>query len=562
MVLASFAEILSIGAVLPFLGVLSDPDSFLTNPYMIPVIEFLGISNSTELLLPLTATFSLLALFSGSVRLTLLWAQTRLSHSIGSDLSVSIYRRTLYQPYSIHLDRNTSVVIAGISRKTSLVVEQVLFPALLIMSSSLTLTAISAALVMIDFRIAFSAIIIFGVLYLIAATLTRKHLSRYSKRISIEQDQTIKALQEGLGGIRDVLIDGTQEAYTRVYRRADIPLRRALGNIQIVSVSPRYLIEVLGMILIAIMALTLTVESNGLVGAIPTLGAFALGVIRLLPIVQQVYQSVSLIRGGEASLLDVVGLLEQPLPKMALKEEPLPLTFQEGITFKDITFRYSEEFPMVLKGISFSIPKGSKVGVLGTTGSGKSTLLDILMGLLTPLGGSFLVDDVQIDRSNYRSWQAHIAHVPQSIFLSDSTIAENIAFGVSESEIDYERVKSACARAQIHDDIESWDLKYETPVGERGIRISGGQRQRIGIARALYKEATMIVLDEATSALDNSTEESVMEMISSIAADVTVVIVAHRLTTLRCCDFVVDLNDGLVSRRGSYADIIGASFSP
>ena len=217
---------------------------------------------------------------------------------------------------------------------------------------------------------------------------------------------------------------------------------------------------------------------------------------------------------------------------------------------------------MVLKGISFSIPKGSKVGVLGTTGSGKSTLLDILMGLLTPLGGSLLVDDVQIDRSNYRSWQAHIAHVPQSIFLSDSTIAENIAFGVSESEIDYERVKSACARAQIHDDIESWDLKYETPVGERGIRISGGQRQRIGIARALYKEATMIVLDEATSALDNSTEESVMETISSIAADVTVVIVAHRLTTLRCCDFVVDLNDGLVSRRGSYADIIGASFSP
>ena len=279
-------------------------------------------------------------------------------------------------------------MIAGISRKTSLVVEQVLFPALLIMSSTLTLAAISTALVIIDFRVALSAFIIFGAMYGIAASFTRQHLSRYSKRISVEQDQTIKALQEGLGGIRDVLIDGAQEAYTQTYSKADIPLRRALGNIQIVSVSPRYLIEVLGMILIAIMALALSVESNGLVGAIPTLGAFALGVIRLMPIVQQVYQSISLIRGGdEASVLDVVGLLEQPLPEELSKDEPLPLAFQKGISFENVFFRYAEDLPMVLKGVSFNIPKGSKVGVIGATGSGKSTVLDILMGLLAPVEG-------------------------------------------------------------------------------------------------------------------------------------------------------------------------------
>ena len=556
MVVASFAEIVSIGAVLPFLGVLSAPDSFLESSYIKPVVALMGISDSRELLLPLTVVFSVAALVSGLMRFTLLWAQTRLSYSIGSDLSVDIYRRTLYQPYSVHLGRNTSVIISGISRKTSLVVEQVLFSSLVIISSSLMLVAISTALVIIDYRIAFSAIIVFGSIYIVVAGFTKKYLSRNSKRVSVEQDQVIKALQEGLGGIRDVLIDGTQEAYSKIYRDSDVPLRRGLGNIQIISVSPRYFIEVLGMVLIAFMALTLTKESNGIVGAIPVLGAFALGVIRLLPIVQQVYQSFSQIRGGESSLADVVGLLEQPMPKTTSIVKPLPLSFHNSIVLQDVFFRYSIDLPWVLKGVSFRITRGSRVGFIGTTGSGKSTFLDILMGLLTPVSGSLLVDDVRIDSSNFRSWQAHIAHVPQTIFLSDSTIAENIAFGVSKSEIDYERVKVACAMAHIDEVIEGWELKYEMPVGERGVRLSGGQRQRIGLARALYKESKVIVLDEATSALDNITEENVMDAISNISDDVTILIVAHRLTTLRRCDFIVDLQNGTLNRVGAYADIV------
>ncbi len=556
MVLASLAEIASIGAILPFLGILSAPDSFLESSYVKPVAVLLGISNSKELLLPLTVAFSVAALLSALMRFTLLWAQTRLSHSIGSDLSVDMYLRTLHQPYAIHLERNTSMIISGISRKTGLVTDQVLFPLMLIISSSLMLVAISTALIIIDYRIAFSAIIVFGLIYSLVARFTRKHLFQNSECVSVEQDQVIKALQEGLGGIRDVLIDGSQKAYVKIYRGADLRLRRGLGNIQIVSVGPRYFIEVLGMVLIAFMALALTRESDGVSDAIPVLGAFALGMIRLLPVVQQIYQSVSQIRGSESSMGDVVALLEQPVPKTASIAKPLPLPFNNRIFLQDVSFRYSTDLPWVLNGVSFTIPRGSKVGFIGATGSGKSTLLDILMGLLSPVSGSFFVDDVRINSSNFRSWQAHIAHVPQSIFLSDSTIAENIAFGVLKSDINYEQVKSVCVMAQIDDLIESWELKYDSPVGERGVRLSGGQRQRIGIARALYKEAKVIVLDEATSALDNTTEDNVMETISNISDDITIVMVAHRLTTLRCCDVVIDLQNGIINRVGTYSEII------
>ena len=556
MILVSFAEIVSISAVVPFLGILASPDSFLENSYVKPFAEMMDISDSRELLFPLTIAFCSAALISGLMRFILLWAQTRLSNSIGSDLSVDMYRRTLYQPYAIHLERNTSIIISGISRKTSIVVEQVMFPAMIIISASLMLVAISTTLIVIDYRIAISAIVIFGLIYSVVATFTRRQLFRNSNQVSVEQDQVIKALQEGLGGIRDVLIDGSQEAYSKIYQNSDVRLRRGLGNIQIISVSPRYFIEVLGMVLLALMALTLVDENNGLLDAIPVLGSFALGAIRLLPVVQQIYQSYSQIRGGEASLVDVLSLLEQPLPLTATVSKPMQLPFNESIVLKDIFFRYSSNLPLILEGINFKITKGSKVGIIGTTGSGKSTLIDILMALLTPTNGSFLADNIQIDSLNSRSWQALIAHVPQTIFLSDSSIAENIAFGIPKSEIDYERVKLVCAMAQIDKTIEDLENQYETFVGERGIRLSGGQRQRIGIARALYKDAKIIVLDEATSALDNRTENDVMQTISEISDEVTIIIVAHRLTTLRFCDLIIELKNGKVNRMGSYEEVI------
>jgi ABC-type multidrug transport system fused ATPase/permease subunit len=557
MIAASFAEVVSIGAVLPFLATLTSPESVFRHPIAQPAINFFGLTAPGQLLLPLTVLFAFTAIISGAIRLVLLWAQTKLGHAIGADLSISIYRRTLYQPYSVHVARNSSEVIAGISGKANGVVYFTLLPLLTILSSIVILTTILFALLAIEPFIASVAFAGFGAIYALVIMLTRKRLARDSQRVSHEQTQVIKALQDGLGGIRDVLIDGTQSTYCKIYRKADLSLRQGNANIQMIASSPRYGIEALGMVLIAMLAFVLAGRSAGIATAIPVLGALALAAQRMLPALQQTYSCWASLRGGQASLADALVLLDQPLPSHADGPLPTPSPFQDAICFNNLSFRYTPQGPWVLRGLDFTIPKGSRIGFIGTTGSGKSTLLDIVMGLLSPTEGSFSIDSNPVTERNCRAWQTHIAHVPQVIFLSDTTIAENIAFGVEPDQIDHARVRWAAEKAQIALTIESWNFQYDTVVGERGIRLSGGQRQRIGIARALYKKADVIVLDEATSALDNDTEFAVMEAIDNLGSELTVLIVAHRLTTLRNCDWIVELGNGSVSRIGTYQEIVG-----
>jgi len=561
MILASFAEAVSIGAVLPFLGVLTAPDMAFAHPLAQPFIQALDLVEPKQLLLPLTITFAIGALFSGAIRIFLLWAQIRLGHAVGADFSTSIYRRTLYQPYAVHVARNSSEVIAGITNKANIVVHQMVLPSLAILSSSLMLLTILVALLVIDPLIAVAAFVGFGAIYALVILVTKKRLMRHGQRINREQGQIVKALQEGLGGIRDVLIDGTQAAYCNIYRSADLPLRRATANVQIISSSPRFGIEALGMVLISALAFSMVGRPGGIGNAIPVLGAFALGAQRLLPLLQQAYSSWTLMLGAKASLSDALDLLDQPLPEHANAPPVSPLLYRERITLSQLAFRYAPGSPWVLQGVDFDIPKGSRIGFMGTTGSGKSTLLDLIMGLLHPTSGSLSIDGVNITTQNYRAWQSHIAHVPQAIFLADATIAENIAFGLPLDQIDHVRVRQAAKKAQIAEDIESWSQQYNTVVGERGVRLSGGQRQRIGIARALYKEADVIVFDEATSALDNETELAVMGVVENLGEEITVIIVAHRLTTLQNCTHVVDLSGGKIKRSGTYQEIVGQQVS-
>jgi len=555
MIVASFAEIISIGAVIPFLAVLTAPERIFQLPIAQPVITFLGLTSPSQLLLPLTITFGIAAIFSGAVRLFLLWASTRLSYATGADLSISIYRRTLYQPYSVHVARNSSEIISGITNKTGVVIAS-LTNGLNFISSAIILLAILITLISVDPVIALAAFGGFGLLYGLIIKVTRKNLLANSQRISLEQTRVIKSLQEGLGGIRDVLIDGSQAIYCQIYRNSDLPMRRAQGNNLFVSSSPRYALEALGMMLIAVLAYVLARQPDGIARAIPVLGALALGAQRMLPILQQAYGSWSSIQGYRASLKDALELLDQPLPDYVDKAPAKPLPFREQILLRSLSFRYTSQTPWVLKNLNLSIVKGSRIGFIGMTGSGKSTLLDIVMGLLSPTDGTLKVDGQLIDAGNNRAWQAHIAHVPQAIYLADSTIEENIAFGIPKEKIDHNRVKQAAQQAQIADIIETWPKKYQTYVGERGIRLSGGQRQRIGIARALYKQADVIIFDEATSALDNETEQAVMQAIECLGNDLTVLIIAHRLTTLKNCTQIVELADGGIKRIGSYEEIV------
>jgi ABC-type multidrug transport system fused ATPase/permease subunit len=558
MLVSAVAEVVSLGAVLPFLGVLVAPNRVLGHPIVSDMARTFGITSADQLVLPLTVAFVAAALIAGIIRVLLLWTTTRIAFASGADLGIEVYRRTLYQPYRVHLARNSSEVISGITNKVGGAVN-VLLSLLTLVSSTVLLVAIMFALLTIDPMVASVAAVVIGASYASITWMSRRRLHRNSQRIADAQSLVVKALQEGLGGIRDVLLDGAQPFYCDIYDHADHALRRAQGNNVFIGGSPRFVMEALGMVLIAALAFALSRQAGGIDTALPVLGALAIGAQRLLPAMQQLYAAWATIIGSYASLANTIELLDQPLPAGLLQPASAPLHFQKDIQFRGVRFRYANEGPLILDGFNLVIAKGARLGFVGSTGSGKSTTLDLLMGLLMPTEGELLVDSLPLNCYRLRAWQRSIAHVPQSIYLADATLAENIAFGVPPDTIDLVRVQQAARQAQIAEFIESGQEGYQAYVGERGIRLSGGQRQRIGIARALYKQASVLVFDEATSALDNATEQSVMDAIEGLSSDLTILIVAHRLSTVRSCDTIVELDQGQVVAQGTYEQLFELS---
>ncbi len=554
-IFASIAEVVSLGAILPFIGILTQPEQVFESPWLSEFISFFGIKSGQELVLPLTVAFGLAAIIAGSLRLLLLWLSIKLSNATGADLSIEVYERTLYQPFSVHLERSSSEIISGITQKVT-AATGVLLAVTAVITSSLLFTSIMTTMLIVDPAVTIIAGLTFGAAYLVVVFFTSSRFELNSRSIATQQTQVVKALQEGLGAIRDVILDATQLVYTNIYRKAILFLMKANGENRFMNQAPRYAMESLGMVLIAIFVLALTNRPGGITSALPLLGMLALGAQRLLPLMQQIYGNWSVVAGSHAALNDVVNLLNQPFPSNHYNEESKPINIENSFSLQNIQFRYNDDTPWVLDNISLEIKKGSRIGLIGATGSGKSTTLDLIMGLLEPSKGSLVVDNRIIDDSLIRSWRRTVAHVPQSIFLADSSIAENIAFGVLPDQIDMDRVKKAASKAMISDFIESRKYNYNEIVGERGVRLSGGQRQRIGIARALYKKANIIIFDEATSALDNETEEIVMETIRNLGNDLTLIIVAHRLTTLKDCTKIIELQNGKISRTGSFQDII------
>jgi ATP-binding cassette subfamily B protein len=553
----AFAEVISLGSVLPFLAVLAVPDKVMKYPFVGPLMRHLGVTTLSQLVLALALGFACAAILAGALRTLLLRVMTRVAYSTGADFSSEVFRRTLYQPYQVQIMRNSSELISGITGKLAETVN-ILNQILLLISSSVLVVFIMSALFFINPVMALLAMTIFGSAYAVITHLSRKQLRASSQRVATEHTQVVKALQEGLGGIRDVLLDGTQPVYCDIYRKAEYEMRRSYGNIVFASASPRFVMEALGMVLIAALAYGMSRAAGGMSSAVPALAALALGAQRLLPVLQQGYAAWATISGGQTALAVTLDLLAQPVPPGALEPAPAPLPFHRSIEFGAVWFRYASG-PWVLNNLNLTIQRGMRVGFVGSTGSGKSTLLDVLMGLLPPTRGELLVDGESMSGDRVRSWQRAIAHVPQSIFLADRSVAENIAFGVPKSDIDMDRVRLAARQAQISDFIEARPEGYDAWVGERGIRLSGGQRQRIGIARALYKKASVLIFDEATSALDNATEQSVMDAIESLDRELTILLIAHRLTTVRRCDVIVELEHGQVVCQGSYDELLKSS---
>jgi len=560
MVASSLAEVLSIGVIFPFLAVLTAPDRVASHPLGASLIRTLGIESTESLVLTLALAFSAMALLAGAMRVLLLWTTTRVTFQIGAELSGRMFERTLYQPYAIHMGRNSSEVISGVTIKANELIYAGLLPSLNMVSSGIMITAILVTLFTIDTVTALSMLGGFGLIYGFIVLLTRRRLLANSHRTASAAGSLIKVLQEGLGGIRDILLDGTQRTFINLYRQTDEGLRKSQGSSHFLGASPRFAIETVGMIVIALVAYGLSTQPGGGSAAIPVLGALAMGAQRMLPAVQQAYAGWAALQGGRGSVLDALCLLEQPIQHTSydagFKE---PMHFNQSVDLREVSLAYEPGEKLALDSVNLTILKGTRIGFVGATGSGKSSLMDVLMGLMPPTYGGLYVDGQQVSVANISDWQARVAHVPQGIFLADMSVAENIAFGVSRQQIDMQRVRAAASQAHILELIESWPQQYDTHVGERGVRMSGGQRQRVGIARALYKQADVIIFDEATSALDDDTERTVMSAIDGLSREITILMVAHRISTLRNCDRIVKLEGGKIASEMTYAELLSSS---
>ena len=550
-IISSISEMLSLITVIPFLQVLIQPEEFYKFKIVRILLNFFGLSNSDQILFSVTILFIGSAILTAAIRLSNLWLSNLISAKIGIDLSYEAFKVILYKPYKFHIQRNSSETINTTTKEITSTV-QVISLFLSLISSSLIAIGLVFGLILINWQIAIFSLLLFSSFYFLIAFFTKKILVKNSKYILRNSISLIKAAQEGLGSIKDVLIHNAHKTYLDSYRSSERPLRIKEAQNSSIASSPKYLLEAFGIVLISMLAYFLTTKGTPKYEIISLLGTLALASQRLLPSMQNIYTTWASIKSNIASVNKVIKILNSSKYINVNHYSNKRIVFKNEIKFENVSFRYSKDSPWVLNSINLTIKKGERVGIVGETGCGKSTFLDILMGLLEPTKGKIYVDNICItgksENNLTKSWRYLIAHVPQDIYLSDTTVFNNIAFGIENNQINFDKVKLSARKAKIANFIESKSQGFKSIVGERGISLSGGQIQRIGIARALYKDAEVLIMDEATSALDNKTEEKIISEISSLSENLTILMVAHRLTTLNNCDRIITFKEGRITK--------------
>jgi ABC-type multidrug transport system fused ATPase/permease subunit len=559
MLLGGAAELFTLAAVLPLLSVLAGANQ-PEHSQIGNMLRTMSFDLSRLPLFILAAIFCGAAVASAAVRILLAWSSQKLVFRVGYDVGVSLYSRVLHQPYDFHVRMNSSRIISDVTGIQRLLTGMML-PLMQGVSSLVISLFILAGLMLISSNAALIAFVGIGGIYAAVSLWSRPRLRRNATFIKSSSRARVKTVQEGLGGIRDVLLDNTQSLYVKTLSRIESQLRDAQATNALIGVAPRFVVESLGMVVIVGVALMLT-EEGSIQTSLPVLAALALGAQKLLPLIQQTYNGWTSMSGSEAVLLSIVEMLQQPIPDRFRNVSKIPIEFGREIHIEQLSFRYAPDGSDVLTNIELIVPKGAFVGFVGTSGAGKSTLVDLLMGFLRPTRGAIFVDGVALTEDTILSWQSQIAHVPQHIFLCDGSIVENVAFGVPSPKVDLDRVYEACRRAELDEFVRSLPEGYATIVGERGVRLSGGQRQRLGLARALYKKASVLILDEATSALDDATESSVIDAVHRLGSEYTVLMIAHRVTTLQRCDIIVRLDHGRIAEQGTFEEVLGVRQLP
>jgi ABC-type multidrug transport system fused ATPase/permease subunit len=558
MLAGAVAELVTVGAVIPLLALAADPNYFAGFPAANRIISSFGLEEPNDLIVAAAGFLVIAAIASTIVRSALIWSNSQVVFGIGFDISLRVFTRMLHQPYESYVQQNSSAPLSALE-KIYIVTAGIIGPLVAASTSAIIAISIIVFLFIVDPIAAAVALTSIGTVYVAISLISKRALLRNSRRTALIRTQRLKAVQESWGGMRDIILDQSQPIFERRLAEYEDEMRHLMTKANFVVEAPRYTVEGFGIIVVAMLAVYFSWQPGGVLAYLPILGALALGAQRLLPLVQAMYRGWASYSINAHAFQDVLDLMELPVKSAAAAPTSgKTLPDQATIEVQDLHFGYREG-EEILKGVSLRIRPGERVGFIGKTGSGKSTLVDVMMGLLKPSSGRILLSGTPLDDSNTSEWQTRIAHVPQAIFLSDDSVAANIAFGCSADEIDMARVVHAAERADIRNFIDQLPDGFETTVGERGIRLSGGQRQRIGIARALYKDASLLIFDEATSALDSDTEASVMEAVQGLDRNLTIILIAHRLSTLAACDTVYRMETGRIAQTGSYRDVVVGS---
>ena len=541
-IVVSLFEMLSIASVVPFIKATTD-ENFLEEKYLI--LKFITISNKEEAIIITGLIFAFFIFINSILRCILIYISTKLANIVTAELSIKIYTASLFETYSEHISKQTSNIISAVTQKvyqTYYTISGVIN----FVSSIFILVALLSILILINPRVMFFSFIFFSFLYLIMVLLGKKILKKNSQIINDEQNRIIFNLQNGLGVFRDIILDKNHKYFIDIFARANLSKARSQAANEIIQQSPRYILEAMGIVLVVVLIIFWKFflgNSNTIIEVFPILAALAVGAQKILPLINTLYQNLTVFKGNIYQVNEVVNILTKYEEKEKLKTLVIEqkIKFNNLISFKNVNFSYKDSKEYILEDINFEIKKGSKVGIIGKSGEGKSTLLDLLMGLLEPKSGAIYIDGIKLSSSTISSWQSKISHVPQRLFLSDSSFLENIALGKLTKDIDFQKVESVSKKARLHDFITNFNKGYYEQVGERGIKLSGGQIQRVGLARSLYKNSEVIIFDEATNSLDIETERLIMKELYSLDKNLTIIIVAHRLDTLSQCDLIFEV---------------------
>ena len=562
MTIMALLDMIGVASILPFMAVLTNPGLIETNlilNIMYQASSIFGAENNQQFLFVLGVLVFVLLIISLTFKAFTAYVQIRFVRMCEYSIGKRLLEGYLHQPYSWFLHRHSAELGKNILSEVDIVIENVLSALMELIAKGMVAIALIILLIIANPKLALIVGFSFTTAYGLIFYFIRNYLNRTGEERLKNNQLRFTAVSEAFGAVKEIKVGGLEETYIKNFSNSAKILARTVASSQVIAILPRFILEAVAFGGVLLMVLYIMAQTGSFNNAIPIISLYVFAGYRLMPALQQIYVSFTKFTFVGPSLNKLHDDI-QNLKPFDKKQDQGVLSLNESITLKNIHYNYPGSARTALKDISLSIPAKSTVGLVGATGSGKTTMVDIVLGLLEPQKGTLEVDGKVVTKQNSRSWQRSIGYVPQHIYLSDDTVAANIAFGVEPKNINQEYVKKASKIANLHEFVSNeLPKQYQTTIGERGVRLSGGQRQRIGIARALYHNPQAIILDEATSALDNQTEKAVMDAVNNLGKDITIILIAHRLGTVKKCDNIYLLEKGQLIDQGTFQELINSN---